>query len=159
MHSPSKYLQYWCLRVQKNKKWNSCYMGNKSYQLTNSGQSANHGQIGWHWLAGNSYFPCERIFISSFSEPLGINIEGLNSLLLGIQLFIQIHFDGLCICTNNDSYCIFMVCELDKIALHNIVRWSSKMNKTEKTFSPSCQIRHIETPMLNSIKSWATAQA
>ena len=51
-----------------------------------------HGwQISRHWLAGNSYFPCSRIFISSFSEPLGINIEGL---LLGIQLFIQIWFDG-----------------------------------------------------------------
>ena len=47
-----------------------------------------HWQIGWHWLAGNSFFPCGRIFISSFSEPLGINIEGLNGLLLGIQLFI-----------------------------------------------------------------------
>ena len=61
-------------------------MGNKNYQLTNAGQSANHGQIGWDWLAGNSYFPRQRIFI--FFEPLEINIEGLNSLLLGIQLFI-----------------------------------------------------------------------
>ena len=71
-------------------------MGNKSYQLTSAGQSANHGQPDWHWLAGNSYFLCQRIFILSFSEPLGINMEGLNSLLLGIQLLIQIHFDGLC---------------------------------------------------------------
>ena len=52
-------------------------------------------QIGRHWLAGNFFFLCQRIFISSFSEPLGINIEGLNSLLFGIQLFIQIWFDGL----------------------------------------------------------------
>ena len=39
-------------------------------------------KIGWHWLAGNSYFPFGRIFISSFSEPLGINIEILNGCLL-----------------------------------------------------------------------------
>ena len=56
--------------------------------------------MGWSastsYVAGNSHFPCGRIFISSFSEPLDINIEGLNSLLLGIQLFIQIYFDGLC---------------------------------------------------------------
>ena len=39
-------------------------------------------------LAGNSFFGYRRIFISRFSEHLGINIEGLNSLLLGIQLFI-----------------------------------------------------------------------
>ena len=37
-----------------------------------AGRSANHGQIGQHWLSGNSYFPCGKIFISSFSEPLGI---------------------------------------------------------------------------------------
>ena len=61
-------------------------MGSRSYQLTSAGRSAIHGQIGRHWLAGNSYFPCGRILISSFSEPLGINIEGLNSLLLGIHL-------------------------------------------------------------------------
>ena len=36
------------------------------------------------------------MFISSFSEPLYINIEGLNSLLLGVQLFIQIYFDRVC---------------------------------------------------------------
>ena len=63
-------------------------MGKRSYQLTSASQSAHGWQIGRHWLAGNSYFPCGRIFISSFSEPLGINIEGLNSLLLLIQLFI-----------------------------------------------------------------------
>ena len=45
-------------------------------------------QIGRHWLAGNYFFPCGRIFISSTSELLGINIEGLNSVLLGIQIFI-----------------------------------------------------------------------
>ena len=47
-------------------------------------QPANHGQIGRHWLAGNSYFPCQMVFIFCFSEPMGINIERLNSLLLGI---------------------------------------------------------------------------
>ena len=41
-----------------------------------------NGQIGRHWLAGNFYFPHGRIFISCFSEPLGINIEILNGLLL-----------------------------------------------------------------------------
>ena len=62
-------------------------VNNKIYQLTSAGQSAHGWQIGQHWLAGNSYFPCRRIFIF-FSEPLSINIEDLNSLLLGIQLFI-----------------------------------------------------------------------
>ena len=62
--------------------------GKRNYQLTSAGRSANHGQIDHHWLAGNSYFPCGRIFISSFSEPLGINIEGLKSLLLWKELFI-----------------------------------------------------------------------
>ena len=45
-------------------------------------------QISRHWLAGNSLFPLGRIFISSFFELLGMNIEGQYSLLLGIQLFI-----------------------------------------------------------------------
>ena len=72
-------------------------MENRSYQLTSAGQFAHVWQIGWHQLADKSYFPCERIFISSFSEPLGISIESLNSILLGIQLFIEIYFDGLCI--------------------------------------------------------------
>ena len=62
--------------------------GFKSYQLTSAGQSAHGWQIGWHWLAGNSCFSRQSIFISSFSEPLGISIEGLNDLLLGIQIFI-----------------------------------------------------------------------
>ena len=48
-----------------------------------------HGwQIGWHWLAGNSHFPCGRIFIFCFSEPLAINSEVLNYLLLWKGLFI-----------------------------------------------------------------------
>ena len=49
-------------------------MGNGSYQLNSTG----HGQIGRHWLAGNFYFPCRRISIFCFSEPLGINIEELH---------------------------------------------------------------------------------
>ena len=77
------------------KKWKSSNAGNKSYQLTSAGRSAHGWQIGRHWLAGNSYFLRQRIFIFCFSEPLSINIEDLNSLLLGIQLFIQIYFDGL----------------------------------------------------------------
>ena len=86
-------LHYWYPRVQKNKKWKSAHAGYESYQLISASQSANHGWIGWHWFACNSYFPHRRIFISCFSEPLGINIEGFNSLLLGIQLFIQISCD------------------------------------------------------------------
>ena len=57
--------------------------GNRSYQLTSAGQSGHGWRTGWHWLAGNSFLPRGRIFISSFSELLCINIEGLNSLLLG----------------------------------------------------------------------------
>ena len=85
-----KTLQTWIFMHKglKNKEWKSSNMGNRSYQPTSAGWSANHRQIGRHWFAGNSYFPCERIFISSFSELFGINIEGLNSLLLGHQLFI-----------------------------------------------------------------------
>ena len=71
-------------------------MGNRIYQLTSAGRSAHGWQISRHWLAGNSHFRCGRIFIFRFSEPLGINIEGFKSLLLGIQHFIQICFDGLC---------------------------------------------------------------
>ena len=64
-------------------------------QVISAGQSTLGWQISWHWLAGNSFSPCGRIFIFSFSETLGINIEGLNSLLLGIQLFVSICFDGV----------------------------------------------------------------
>ena len=47
------------------------------------------------------------ILISSFSEPIGINIEDLNSLLLGIQLFIQIYFDGVCLFTDEIIFVLF----------------------------------------------------
>ena len=40
-----------------------------------------------------------RIFLYGYSEPLDINIEGLDSILLGKELFIQIHFGGLCVIT------------------------------------------------------------
>ena len=69
-------------------------MGNRSYQLTSASQSAHGWQIGRHWLAENSHFPCGRIFIFCFSEPLGINSEVLNSLLLEKGLFIQISLAG-----------------------------------------------------------------
>ena len=68
----------------------SSHMGHNSYQLTSASQAVYGWQMGRHWLAGTFYFPRQSIFISSFSELLGINIEGLNSLLLEIQLFIQI---------------------------------------------------------------------
>ena len=42
-------------------------------------------------------FLCGRIFISCFSEPLDINSEVLNCLLLGKGLFIQIYFGRLCL--------------------------------------------------------------
>ena len=45
-------------------------------------QSAIGSQVGWHGLAGNAYFLHGWIFISCVSEPLGINIEILNGLLL-----------------------------------------------------------------------------
>ena len=38
---------------------------------------------------------CGRIFLYGYSEPLDINIEGLDSILLRKELFIQIHFGGL----------------------------------------------------------------
>ena len=47
-----------------------------------AGRSAHGWQIGRHWLAGNSHFPCGMIFIFCFSEPLGINIGILMGLLL-----------------------------------------------------------------------------
>ena len=59
-------------------------MGNRSYKLTNAGHSAHGWQIGRHRLAGNSFFPCGRIFIFIFSEPLGINIE----------LFLKLYLKG-----------------------------------------------------------------
>ena len=59
-------------------------MGKRSHQLTSARQSANHGQI------GQLVTPVSYVGGFSFlvSELLGINIEGLNSLLLWIELFI-----------------------------------------------------------------------
>ena len=79
------------------------HMENGSYQLTSTGPSANHGMMGRHWLAGNSHFPRERIFIFCFSEPLGINIEILNALLLWQPLFIQIYFGKVCLITEDTA--------------------------------------------------------
>ena len=62
--------------------------GKGSYQLTSAGQSAHSWQISLHWLAGNSCFPQGEIFMSCVFEPLGINSEVLNSLLLRKGLFI-----------------------------------------------------------------------
>ena len=71
-------------------------MGNKSYQLTSAGRSANPGQTGRHWLAGNSYFPRWKIFIFSFLEPLvGLHI-GYEGLEHCTRLFIQICFVVVC---------------------------------------------------------------
>ena len=67
-------------------------MGNKTYQLASAGQSTNLGQIGWDCLAGNCYFPCQRIFIFCFSEPLDINIEGYKGLVYCTRLVVQICF-------------------------------------------------------------------
>ena len=38
--------QYWYPRVQKNKKWKSSQVGNRSYQLTHASWPTNQGQIG-----------------------------------------------------------------------------------------------------------------
>ena len=67
-------------------------MGNRSYQLTSAGRSANHGQIGRHWLAANFNLLRRRILIFCFSEPLGINIEEYEGLVHFTRLFIQIRF-------------------------------------------------------------------
>ena len=53
----------------EKQKWKSSIAGDRSCQLTSAGRSANHGQIGWHWLAGNFYFPRRRIFIFCFLNP------------------------------------------------------------------------------------------
>ena len=58
------------------------HVGNRSYQLTSAGRTALGWQISWNELAGNSYFLHGRIFISYFSDSLGIDIEILNGLLL-----------------------------------------------------------------------------
>ena len=59
-----------------------------SYQLTNASRSTLGWQVGGHELASNSYVLRGKIFISCFSEPLDINIEILNGLLLWKLLFI-----------------------------------------------------------------------
>ena len=84
LDSKQKNIQISILRLKgsEKQKMKIPRHGNKSNQLTSAGQSANHGQSGRHQLAGNSYFPRQRIFIFCFSEPLDINIESLNSLLL-----------------------------------------------------------------------------
>ena len=56
--------------------------GNRSCQVISAGRSAPGRQVGRYGLASNSYFLCRRIFISCFSEPLGINIEIMNGLFL-----------------------------------------------------------------------------
>ena len=71
-------------------------MGNGSYQLNSAGQSANHGQIGRHCLAGNFYFLRQRIFIFCLSEPLVFNIEGYEGLVHCTRLFIQVGFGVVC---------------------------------------------------------------
>ena len=52
-------------------------MGNGSYQLTSAGRPAHGWQIGWHWLAGNSYFPSKRIFSFCFLNPLASILEDM----------------------------------------------------------------------------------
>ena len=76
-------------RKTKNEK--SSDMGNKTYQLTSTASLPMVGRLaGTGWLATPIScvrgFSMKNLFCSS--EPMGINIECLNSLLLGIQLFI-----------------------------------------------------------------------
>ena len=101
--------------------------GQKSYLLTRAGRSANHGQVGWPWLAGNSYFPCGRIFISySFSEPLVMNIEGLNSLWLGDPTF---YFDLIW-----RAMVSILLNYFDSVSssLHDILYWGIRFKVTTK---------------------------
>ena len=62
-----------------------------SCQLTRAGRSANHRQIGQHctWLASNSDFLYQRIFIFCFTEPLGINVECLKVFCLGSNFLLK----------------------------------------------------------------------
>ena len=43
-----------------------------------------------------------RILIHGFSEPFGINFEGLDGLFLCTQHFIQIHLGVVCLYYHND---------------------------------------------------------
>ena len=61
--------QYWCPRVQKNKKWKSSYSGNRSYQLTHAGRPAKQGQIGQHWSVCNSNFHMGGFSFLVFLNP------------------------------------------------------------------------------------------
>ena len=85
--------------------------------------------------AGNSYFPRQRIFIFCFSEPFGINVEGLNSLLLGIQLFIQIYFDRLCKCR------IFQIV----FTAGGLLSRSSHPSFSLEILSHNCRVSHLKS--------------
>jgi len=63
------------LGFSKTRNVNPPHAGNRGYQLTHASQPAKQGQISQHWLADNSYFPRGRIFISCFSDPLGIKLK------------------------------------------------------------------------------------
>ena len=69
-------------------------MGNRSYQLTSASQSAHGWQVGQQGLAGNSYFPHGKIFITYFSEPLDINIEILKVFYFSNHFLFKSIFAG-----------------------------------------------------------------
>ena len=73
-------------KIYLNKKWlpkqKTTQNFNVDAQVFRKIRNANQGQISWHWLAGNFYFPRWGIFTFCFSEPFGINIEILSGLLL-----------------------------------------------------------------------------
>ena len=45
-----------------------------------------------------------RILIHGFSEPFGINFEGLDGLFLCTQHFIQIHLDMVCVYSSDKAF-------------------------------------------------------
>ena len=56
--------------------------------------------VSWH-----SYLLCWSTIIIYSSEPFGINIYCFNSLLLGIQIFIKVYFDRLCLVKELSKVC------------------------------------------------------
>ena len=52
------------------------------------------GQVSWKFEQKNFYRG--RILIYGFPEPLGTKYHGLDTPVLGIQLFTEIHFGGVC---------------------------------------------------------------
>ena len=52
------------------------------------------GRVSWKF--GHKNFYRGRILIHGFPEPLGTKYYGLDTPVLGFQLFAEIHFGGVC---------------------------------------------------------------